>query len=435
MNDLEIEYRALSELQPSERNARTHSMEQITQVANCIKQFGFINPIVIDDEGSIVAGHARLMAAKKLGLNQVPCIRVSHLTEAELRAYMLADNKIAEKAGWDNDLLRVELEYLTSVEVDFDVDVTGFSIGEVDILLGSADTAISEEVAEELLQPMGEPFTQVGDVWQLGQHRLICGDSRDEQVLKKLFAGDMANMVFTDPPYNVKIQGHVSGLGKAQHEEFAMASGEMSDHQFYEFLHDACASLANFSAEGSLHYICMDWRHLQILLSVGESVFASLINLCIWAKTNGGMGSLYRSQHELIPVFKKGSAPHINNVNLGKDGRYRTNVWTYPGVNTFSKERTEALSIHPTVKPTALVADAILDVSKPGQIVLDGFIGSGTTLLAAEKTSRRCYGVEIEPGYVDVALRRWIDLTGEQPVNLTTGYTFADALLDEWQEV
>ena len=269
----------------------------------------------------------------------------------------------------------------------------------------------------------------------MGRHRLMCGDSTKKADVEKLMDGKKADMVFTDPPYNVKIQGHVSGLGKAHHEEFAMASGEMSDQQFYEFLRDACTSLANFCSDGSLHYICMDWRHLQILLRVGESVFASLINLCIWAKTNGGMGSLYRSQHELIPVFKKGNAPHTNNVNLGKDGRYRTNVWTYPGVNTFSKERTEALSIHPTVKPTALVADAILDVTKPGQIVLDGFIGSGTTLLAAEKTSRRCYGVEIEPGYVDVALRRWVDLTGEQPVNLTTGYTFADALLDEWQEV
>ncbi len=423
---LDICYRAVGELSLSPRNARTHSAEQIKQVANSVAQFGFINPIVIDSHNSIVAGHARLMAAKRLGIPTVPCIEVDHLSEDELRAYMLADNKIAENAGWDEDLLRVELEYLTTIDLNFDVDLTGFSIAEVDILLGAADQATSEEVDIDTLTPVSEPITQPGDIWQLGLHRLACGDCRDASLLHQLFGEETAHMVFADPPYNVKIQGHVSGLGQNQHPEFAMASGEMTEDEFSEFLHQACSTLAKFSAEGSLHYICMDWRHLQQLLRVGDSVYDELINLCIWAKTNGGMGSLYRSQHEMIPVFKKGKGAHLNNVKLGKDGRYRTNVWTYPGVNTFSQDRQQALAIHPTVKPTQLVADAILDVTKPGQIVLDGFIGSGTTLLAAEKTSRRCYGVEIDPGYVDVALRRWIDLTDARPVNLTTGEPYQE---------
>ena len=422
----EIQYLAPDALKASANNARSHPDQQINQVAASLLKFDFINPIIMDENGFIVAGHARWLAAKKLRLATVPCIEINHLSEAELRAYMLADNKIAANAGWHEDILRIELEYLSSVEVDFSVHLTGFEVAEVDLIIGSADTTTSDEIPIETLTPPAEPISQTGDVWQLDQHRLACGDCRDEQLMQRLFDGERATMVFTDPPYNVKIQGHVSGLGRTHHREFVMANGELSEREFHAFLSDSLRMHSAFSIDGSLHYVFMDWRHLQILLSVGEAVYDKLLNLCVWAKTNGGMGSLYRSQHELIPIFKKGTVSHANNVKLGKH-RYRTNLWTYPGTNTFSKDRAEALSTHPTVKPNQLVADAILDVTEPGQIVLDGFMGSGTTLLAAELTKRRCFGVEIDPGYVDVAIRRWTNATGKVAIHQATGKPFDES--------
>jgi DNA modification methylase len=420
------EMRRIEEIKPSSRNARTHSKDQIKQVTKSIERFGFINPVVIDIDCNVVAGHARLMAAQRIGLEEIPCLEVSHLDENELRAYMLADNKIAENAGWDEGLLKVELEYLSRVNIDIEIDDLGFSVGEVDIILGHAESKPdAEEIDEALLALPEKPITQSGDIWQLGPHRVACGDCRDPHLLAQLMGTDLAHMVFTDPPYNVPIQGHVSGLGDIQHPEFAMASGEMSDEEFLVFLGTSLEALRSITSAGSLHYICMDWRHLGPLIAAGRNTFDSLENLCVWSKTNAGMGSLYRSQHEMVLVFKHGKVPHINNVKLGKDGRYRTNVWTYPGVNTFSKDRDETLALHPTVKPTQLVADAILDVTKPGDLVVDGFVGSGTTILAAEKTQRRCYGIEIDPHYVDVALRRWVELTGGEPIHLSTGESFS----------
>jgi DNA modification methylase len=411
---------------PYARNARTHSPAQIRQVANSIRAFGFINPIVIDQEGTIIAGHGRVLAAKELGLATVPAIRVEHLSEAELRAYRLADNKIPENAGWSTELLRIELEYLTQVDLDFDVDLTGFSTPEIDILLGPAeDEAVAEAPPPPLPLP-DETITRPGDLWQLGPHRIISGDCRDASLIDRLMAGGSAGMVITDPPYNVPIEGHVCGLGKTKHDEFGMASGEMSPEAFTDFLTTSLGQLARASREGAVHFTFIDWRHLPELLAAGRSVYDSLLNLCVWAKTNGGMGSLYRSQHELVFVFRKGSDSHINNVQLGKHGRYRTNVWNYPGVNAFGTERDEALAMHPTVKPVRLVADAIMDVSKRGDIVLDGFLGSGTTILAAEQTGRVGYGVELDPRYVDVALRRWIEATGELPVHVETGRSFTE---------
>jgi DNA modification methylase len=237
---------------------------------------------------------------------------------------------------------------------------------------------------------------------------------------------ERAQMVFTDPPYNVPIDGHASGLGSAKHSDFAMASGEMSEAEFVNFLWTVLSLLARHSLNGALHYICMHWRHLYELLTAGRRVYDELKNLCAWVKSNGGMGSLYRSQHELIAVFKNGSAPHINNVELGRYGRNRTNVWVYAGMNSFGAERAEALSAHPTIKPVQLVEDAILDCSRRGGLVLDAFVGSGTTLIAAERAGRRAFGLEIEPRYVDLALQRFRSFTGIEPSYAKIGLTLGE---------
>ncbi len=422
--DIAVEYLPTERLTLYSKNARTHTDAQIRQIGNSIKAFGFINPIVVDANNVVVAGHGRLEASRKLGIATVPVIQVGHLTEDQVRAYRLADNKIAENAGWDNDLLKIELSYLIQVEIDIDVELTGFSTPEIDIVLGAAEPR-DDEPPIPTLAPSSETTTQVGDVWQLGPHRLICGDCRESSVIESLMLGLQARLVFTDPPYNVPIDGHARGLGKDRHTDFAMACGEMSADEFTDFLSSSLGSLALASQDGALHYVCMDWRHMNELLSAGRAVYAELINLCIWNKSSGGMGSLYRSKHELVFVFKKGRGSHINNIELGKHGRYRTNVWDYPGVNTFGQGRDEALAIHPTVKPVQMIGDAILDASRRGEIVLDGFAGSGSTLLAAERTGRRFYGIEIDPRYVDVTLKRWVEHTGEQPVHKASGLSYA----------
>ncbi len=428
MADLEITHVPAAALRPYARNARTHTPKQIAQIAASIRAFGFNNPILIDRDGEIIAGHGRVAAAKTLGLETVPCVRLEHLTEAQKRAYILADNKLAEKAGWDREILAIELQHLTSLDLDFDVTITGFEIGEIDLLLGASQTGdTTADPADEVpTVPAGPAVTRRGDVWQMGSHRLICGDATDPATYARLLAGEKAQMVFTDPPYNVKIDGHVCGLGAVKHREFAVASGEMTEAEFTRFLTTVFANLAAHANDGAIHYVCMDWRHLGEVLAAGRSTYSELKNLCVWAKTNGGMGSLYRSQHELVFVFKSGTAPHINNVELGKHGRYRTNVWSYAGANSFSATRDEDLAMHPTVKPVALIADAILDCSKRKGIILDAFAGSGTTLVAAERTGRRGFGIELDPVYCDVILRRLAKAAQVEAVHVETGRRFSD---------
>lgn len=405
MTQLTVTSLPVGSLKPYDRNARTHSPKQIAEIAASIMAFGFNNPVLVDKDGGIIAGHGRVEAAKQLGLETVPCVRLEHLSGAQKRAYILADNKLAEKAGWDPEILKTELQHLTSLDLDFDNSVTGFDMPEIDVLLN--DTVPEPDPADEVpaVEP-GPAVTRLGDVWQIGPHRLICGDSTKGETYARLLDGERAQMIFTDPPYNVKIDGHVSGLGGIKHREFAMASGEMSTSEFTDFLSAVFANLADHAVDGAIHFICMDWRHMNEVLAAASPVYSELKNLCVWAKTNGGMGSLYRSHHELVFVYKSGRATHINNVQLGKHGRYRTNVWSYAGANTFSQTRDEDLAMHPTVKPVALVADAILDCSKRKGIVLDAFGGSGTTLVAAERTGRRGYAIELDPQYCDVIVRR-----------------------------
>ncbi|MDG1287768.1 MAG: site-specific DNA-methyltransferase [Rickettsiales bacterium] len=338
---------------------------------------------------------------------------------------MIADNKLTENAQWDDVLLAEHFVELSELDLDFDLEITGFEMGEIDVLI-EGNGVIEEEHVEEPVEA-GHAVSELGDIWQLGTHRIICGDSLQADSCSALMDGAKANMVFTDPPYNVPVKGHISGLGKHQHREFAMATGEMSSAQFTQFLQDVCAQKAEASADGSLHYICMDWRHLQELLAAGDTIYSELKNLCIWVKDNGGMGSLYRSRHEFVAVFKHGKAPHRNNVELGRHGRYRTNVWEYAGANSFARKNNEEgdlLALHPTVKPVPLVADAILDCTQRGDIVLDAFLGSGSTLIAAEKVGRRCYGIELDPLYVDTAIRRWQQWTGDAAIHSESGKNF-----------
>lgn len=415
--ELKVRYQNVETLMPYGGNARTHSEKQISQIAASIGKFGFNNPILVDADNRIVAGHGRVEAARKLGLASVPTIRLDHLSDAERRAYVIADNRLAELAGWDRETLRIELQGLADLDLGFDIEITGFETAELDLLLDGVDGPADPDPADDIPPAdTGPPITRPGDIWLMGEHRLSCGDARDDQVIQQLMAGESARMVFTDPPYNVKIDGHVGGSGSVKHREFAMAAGEMSHDQFTQFLTETLGHMAAATCDGAIHFVCMDWRHMVELLAAGNIVYDEFKNLIVWAKNNGGMGSFYRSRHELIFVFKKGQAAHINNFGLGETGRYRTNVWEYPGINSFGGVRDEELAMHPTVKPVALVADAIKDVSRRGNLVLDAFGGSGTTLIAAEKTGRKARLLELDPVYCDVICRRFADFTGKPAI-------------------
>jgi DNA modification methylase len=366
-----LEARPPSELRPYSRNARTHSRKQIRQIADSIERFGFTNPVLISDDDEIIAGHGRVEAAKLLSLPTVPTLRLSHLSAEERRAYVLADNKLALNAGWDQDILAIELQAL--VDLKFDVTLTGFSLAEVDFTLDAArerDPEAPPGVEEEIPPIPQEAVSRMGDVWVLGRHRLICGDAREAGDYARLLGDEAVDLVFTDPPYNVPIDGHVCGSGRIRHREFAMGVGEMSTDAFAGFLTDALKPMAATCRDGAIAFVCMDWRHMTELLNAGAQVFSELKNLCVWNKTNGGMGTFYRSKHELVFVYKVGTAPHTNTFGLGDSGRYRTNVWDYAGISSMGSNRAEELAMHPTVKPTAMVADAIRDCSKRGDIVL-----------------------------------------------------------------
>jgi DNA modification methylase len=426
---LQITMRPIASLKPDPRNARTHSERQIALIAKSIEEFGFINPIIVDEAGSIMAGHARHKAAVFMGLTDVPTIQLSHMIKAQKRAYIIADNRLAEKAGWDFDILGEEISLLLDEDIDFDIEVIGFDSAEIDQLVfgesGNKSAAEHEENPVEL--PGEEPVvSQPGDLWEIGEHRLLCGNALDPASYERLLGREKVQMVFTDPPYNVPIGGHVSGLGKVKHREFAMASGEMSRPGFIAFLRTAAMRMAEVSINGAIHFVCMDWRHAGEMEEAGRAVYSELKNICIWAKTNAGMGTFYRSQHEFVFVWKVGKARHINNFGLGEKGRYRTNLWTYAGANTFRKGRGEDLADHPTVKPVQMVQDTILDCSKPKGIIFDPFTGVGTTLVAAHRAKRRGRGIEIDPAYVDCALRRLQEALGVEPRLVDTGETFTE---------
>jgi DNA modification methylase len=422
----EVKLREAKSLILSAGNPRTHSAKQIRQIAESIVEFGWTVPVLIDRNSRVIAGHGRLAAAILLGIEQIPTICLDQLTEDQTRAYIIADNKLSENAGWNPQLLATELQFLSKVDVDFDLTVTGFETAEIDLLIQGCDSMRANDVDDEVppIDASTPIVTQLGDLWTLGSHRILCGDATKQISFTRLLGRKKTQMAFIDPPYNVPIDGNVCGLGSIKHREFPMASGEMSESEFCAFLKAALRNLAAFSADGSIHFICMDWKHVFELLGSARGVYSEVKALCVWNKDNGGMGSLYRSKHELVFVFKKGTAPHVNNILLGRFGRNRTNVWNYPGANSLREGRRDELAMHPTVKPIAMVADAILDCSKRGGIILDSFGGSGTTLIAAEKTGRRAALIELDPAYVDLTIRRFEKLTGEKVIHAETGVTF-----------
>jgi DNA modification methylase len=422
-----IEHRPISALKSNPRNPRLHSRRQIRQIAKSIRAFDFNVPILVDSALNIIAGHGRVLAAIDLGLAEVPTICLDHLTEAQTRAFIIADNRLTENSSWDDRLLAEQLKGLSERELEFSLDATGFDMGEIDLRIESLTNAKTDDDLQTEPTPIdGPPVSRAGDLWKLGAHKILCGSALDSEAFAKLMAGERAAMVFVDPPYNVPIDGHVSGLGATQHREFAMACGEMNKQQFSDFLAQSFALLVSNSVNGSIHFCCMDWRHCNEILRAGNSVYTELKNVCVWVKSNAGMGSLYRSGHEFVFVFKSGRGAHQNNVELGKHGRDRSNVWPYSNANAFGRTSEEGplFKLHPTVKPVRLIADALLDCSSRGTVVLDSFLGSGTTVVAAERTGRRCYGIEIDPIYVDVIVRRWQAYTGEAAIHAPTGTSF-----------
>lgn len=417
-----LEHLDPARLAPYQRNARTHSKRQITQIAKSINAFGFNNPVLIDDELGIIAGHGRVKAALQLGLTSVPCLRLSHLSEAEKRAYIIADNQLATKAGWDREIQALELQGL--IDLGFDVTLTGYEVAEIDFILEDERAKQSDDIEPPLLPAAGPAVTREGDLWRLGEHRVVCADARDRRAYGRLMGEDLAELVFTDPPYNVPIQGFVGGKGHIKHREFVVGSGELSEPEFIGFLEQTLGLMAEHSVDGSIHFVFMDWRHIFEIVSAGRKIYQDLKNVIVWAKDNAGMGTFYRSQHELLFAFKKGQAAHINTFELGQFGRSRSNVWKYAGVNTLKTDRMEELSMHPTVKPLALVTDALKDCSKRNGLVLDPFGGSGTTLIAAEKTGRRARLMELDPLYCDVIIRRWQAFTGKIATLAASGESF-----------
>lgn len=416
----------VTELKPYENNAKLHPQKQLQQIASCIHEVGFINPIIIDEDKVIIAGHGRYEAAKLLGLTEVPTISVHHLSKAQVKAYRLADNQLTMNSGYDYGMLKIDLRELSSLDINFDLEITGFETAEIDTIIEEEIPEEDEELYDDAPAPFFDekPVTQLGDIWQLGKHLLICGDSTKAATYAALMGDLKAQAIITDPPYNVKIDGHVCGRGKIKHREFVMGSG-MTEQEFIDFLGGFMQHCTAHSVDGSLHYVFMDARHIYELITAARKHYDEMKSICVWNKTNAGLGSLYRSKHEFVGVFKYGTAPHINNIMLGATGRYRTTVWDYAGVNSFGPNQSD-LAMHPTVKPVAMIADAIKDCTRRGQVVLDPFAGSGTTLIACQRTGRIARCIEFDPHYCDVIIRRWHDMMFDDAVHVATGETFSE---------
>ena len=416
----------INQIKLNRRNSRTHSGKQIRQITNSMLAFGFTNPLLVTEDGILIAGEGRYKAAQLLGLTKVPVIVLAGLSPARQRALAIADNKIAENAGWDRERLAIEIPELAALlEADgLDVSILGFEAVEIDQLVTDfEENAADPEDSIDSKWWQDRVVSKPGDLWLLGPHKLLCGDARSAADIARLMAHGRADVAFLDPPYNVRIGG-VVGRGRTKHAEFAMASGEMSSAAYVRFLGTALNAAASVSREGALHYVCTDWRHIAELSAAAKPVYGDTINIAVWVKSNPGQGSFYRSQHELIGVFRVGEASHLNNIELGRHGRSRSNVWHYAGVNSFRAGRMEELRAHPSAKPVALVADAIKDCTRRGDVVLDTFSGSGTTILAAERVGRQARALEIEPRFVDVAIRRWQAFTGRDARHAESGLSF-----------
>ncbi len=424
-NSTEWQWISTKAVKPYARHARNHNKRSIEKIKKIIAHYGQLVPIIVDPNNVIIDGHAVWQSMSELGSDTIAVVVVNGRSDPEVKALRLALNRIPSDAAWDNERVREELQEL--VNLSFDLELTGFDAIEIDHLLEVDLPKLNlADDGEQISKPKGPAITAFADIWICGRHRIGCGDAQDQSLVERIAVQEQARMCFIDPPYNLPIAGFVSGKGHIKHREFLRGAGELSPDQFITLLTKSLAVLRQVTADGALIYACMDWRHIYELLDAGRHCNLELFNLCVWAKTNAGMGSLYRSQHELICVFKTGSASHTNNVELGRHGRSRTNLWTYRGMNVFGADRKELLASHPTVKPVLMIADAMRDVTKRGDAVLDTFLGSGSTLMAAEEIGRVCFGVELDPLYVDVAVRRWQQKTGRDAVHLDTGELFDD---------
>jgi DNA modification methylase len=409
-------------LKPLGRQTRKHPPSQIRKLQSSIEEFGFVLPIVIDQESRVIAGWGLVLAAKKIGLLQIPAVTIEDLDEAKLRLLRLALNRLGEESSWDFDALALEFADILEIDIDVDLKLSGFEMGEIDVAF--ARSASDEEDELPAIDETAAPVTRSGDLWLCGEHRILCGDALAPESYARLLGEERAQMVFTDPPWNIRIAGNVSGLGAIKHDDFAMASGEMSSEEFESFLRTALGHAAAHSADGSIHYVCMGWSKMRELQAAADAIYSELKNVCVWCKPNAGMGSLYRSRHELVFVFKNGLAPHINNIELGRYGRNRSNLWIYQSQNVLNASSKSKLALHPTPKPVGLVADAIRDCSHRNGIILDPFGGAGSTLIAAERTGRTARLIELEARYVDAAIKRWQTVTGKTAVNAATGLLF-----------
>ena len=434
---LSIEYLPLDRLAPDPDNTRIHSKTQIAQIAKSIKAFGFSVPILIDAADKVLCGHGRLEACRRVGMTEAPVVRLDDLSESQAKAFQIAENRLTELGGWDEIKLAQTLRDLSLQDLTFDLDTIGFEMGEIDLRIeGLQLTPAAADPVDDPV-PGGPSITRVGDLWRLGRHKVLCGDALAAGSYDLLMGSTLADVVITDPPYNVPIQGHVGGRGRTKHREFAMAVGEMSEAAFTDFLATVMGHAVKRSRPGALGYWFMDWRHLYELIGAGKASYGEMKNLCVWAKTHAGQGALYRSQHELVAVFKRPGGAHTNNVQLGRFGRNRSNLWTYSSPSSFGRagEEGSLLADHPTPKPVAMVADALMDASDRGDVVVDPFLGGGATLIASEQVGRVCFGLELDPLYVDAIVRRFIRLTGHDAVREADGASFiqlqAEAFDDE----
>lgn len=425
---LAVEYVPLGALTLDPGNARVHPPKQIKQIARSIEAFSFNVPVLVDREGKLLAGHGRVLALRLLGRSDVPVIRLEHLTPEQARAFAIADNRLIETSTWDEQLLAQHFKSLSEIDLTFDLEATGFTVAEIDLKIQSPEAAPGEDDPADAPAPSGPLVTRPGDLWETLGHRVLCADALQPDGYVALVGDERASMTFTDPPYNVAIQGNAAGFGKITYEEFAMASGEMSEAEFTQFLVTVFTRIAEASAPGALAYSCIDWRHLFEVIGAGRQAFKELKNVCVWAKASAGQGSFYRSQHEMVAVFEVAGGKPRNNIQLGRFGRHRSNLWTYPSPAAFGRSGDEGrlTEDHPTPKPVAMVADAMLDCTARGDIVLDPFLGGGATLIAAERVGRRCRAIEIEPRFVDASLRRLRRQTGEDARRLGDGRLFSD---------
>lgn len=403
------EQRRVRDLIPLEFNPRKVNAEKQQQLIESYKTFDLVEIPVINRDNHIIAGERRFEVLWYAGKqDDLIDVRVPNrmLTEEEVKKYCLISN--THSGEWD--LVKLE-EYFADInyqDIINDLPDLKTDLPSTDVVTSKPEAIEQKEIVEdEFDEPLPvDPVTKPGDYYELNSHRLLCADSTDMHAVERIMSGQLAQMVFTDPPYNVKVKD-IGGLGKIKHEEFKMASGEMNKSRFTRFLEDVIMNLMKFSKTGSIHYICMDWKHVHELSTAGK-LYQEFKQLIIWVKDNGGMGTFYRSQHELIFVYKNGRGKHINNFELGQTGRYRTNVWQYAGMNSVGNKERDELEEHPTVKPVKLVADALLDCSNKKGIILDLFLGSGTTIIASEQTGRVCYGIEMDEKYCDTIIRRYL---------------------------